>query len=75
MMKSIKYFFEALFVYFFFLIGKLIGLSLSRKLFAFIFKKIGPIIRSHNIIDKNLEKFSNNLSDQKKKRNNIKHVV
>ena len=26
---------------------------------AFIFKKIGPIIRSHNIIDKNLEKFSN----------------
>ena len=67
MIKSIKYFFEALFVYFFFLIGKLIGLSLSRKLFAFIFKKIGPIIRSCNIIDKNLEKFSNNLSDQKKK--------
>jgi len=67
MIKSIKYFFEALFVYFFFLIGKLIGLSLSRKLFAFIFKKIGPIIRSRNIIDKNLEKFSNNLSDQKKK--------
>ena len=67
MIKSIKYFFEALFIYFFFLIGKLIGLSLSRKLFAFIFKKIGPIIRSRNIIDKNLEKFSNNLSDQKKK--------
>ena len=40
-------------------IGKLIGLSLSRKLFAVIFNKIGPIIRSRNIIDKNLEKFSN----------------
>ena len=67
MIKSIKYFFEALFIYFFFLIAKLIGLALSRKLFSFIFRKIGPLIRSNKIIDKNLMKFSSNLSDQQKK--------
>ena len=67
MIKSIKYFFEAFFIYLFFLIAKLIGLSLSRQFFSFVFKKIGPIIRSNNIIDKNLMKFSNNLSEQKKK--------
>ena len=67
MIKTIKYFFEAFFVYLFFLIGKLIGLSLSRKFFSFLFKKIGPIIRSNNIIDKNLLKFSNELSNQEKK--------
>ena len=67
MIKPVKYFFEALFVYLFFLIAKLIGLSLSRKFFSFVFKKIGPIIRSNDIVDKNLLKFSNKLSDQKKK--------
>ena len=66
MIKPIKYFFEAFFVYLFFLIAKFIGLSLSRKFFSFIFKKIGPIIRSNNIIDKNLLKFSNELSNQEK---------
>jgi len=67
MIKPVKYFFEALFVYLFFLIAKLIGLSLSRKFFSFVFKKIGPIIRSNDIVDKNLLKFSSKLSDQKKK--------
>ena len=67
MIKPIKYFFEAFFVYLSFLIAKLIGLSLSRKFFSFIFKKIGPIIRSNNIINKNLLNFSNKLSDQKKR--------
>jgi len=67
MIKPVKYFFEALFVYLFFLIAKLIGLSLSRKFFSLMFKKIGPIIRSNDIVNKNLLKFSNKLSDQKKK--------
>ncbi len=67
MIKSVKYFFEAFFIYLFFLIAKLIGLSLSRKFFSFIFKIIGPFIRSNNIINKNLQKFSNELSDDKKK--------
>ena len=58
MIKPIKYFFEAFFVYLFFLIAKFIGLSLSRKFFSFIFKKIGPIIRSNNILNKNLFAFA-----------------
>ena len=67
MIKPVKYFFEAFFIYSFFLTGKLIGLSLSRKFFSFIFKKIGPIIRSNNILNKNLSNFSKELSDQEKK--------
>ena len=67
MIKSIKYLIEAFFVYSSFLIAKLIGLKLSRKVFSFIFKIIGPIIRSNNIADKNLLKFSNNISKQEKK--------
>ncbi len=67
MIKSIKYLFEAFFIYIFFLVIKLIGLSLSRKVFSFIFRTIGPIVKSKKIIDKNLLKFSKNLSDEKKK--------
>ncbi len=64
--KSIKYFFEAVFIYSFFLIAKLIGLSSSRKVFGFIFKKVGPLIKSNKVIHKNLKKYSNNLTDQDK---------
>ena len=67
MIKPVKYFFEAFFIYSFFLIGKLIGLSLSRKFFSFIFKKVGPIIRSNDVLYKNLSNFSKELSDQEKK--------
>ena len=66
-MKSIKYFFEAIFIYLFFIISKLIGLTLSRKLFSFIFKKVGPIIKSNKIINKNLLKLENKLSNKFKK--------
>ncbi|MDC0628332.1 lysophospholipid acyltransferase family protein [Pelagibacteraceae bacterium] len=64
--KTLKYFFEALFIYLFFLVAKLIGLSLSRRIFAQIFKKIGPAIKSKDIIDKNLRKFSRNISEDAK---------
>ena len=67
MIKPVKYFFEAFFVYLFFLIAKLIGLSLSRKIFSFMFKKLGPIIRSNDTINKNLLKFSKDITDQKRK--------
>ena len=58
-MKTIKYFFEAIFIYLSFIIAKLIGLSASRNLFAFIFKKIGPWFRSEKIVNYNLERFYN----------------
>ncbi len=70
MIKSIKYLFEAFFIYIFFLVIKLIGLSLSRRVFSFIFKTIGPMVKSKKIINKNLLKFSKNLSDEKKKKSN-----
>ena len=54
MIKIINYFLQSLFIYLFFLIGKIIGLKLSRTLFSNFFLKIGPIIKSSQIIDKNL---------------------
>ena len=71
MIKIIKYFFEALIIYLFFLIIKVIGISISRILFSFVFRKIGPIIRSNNIVKKNLNIFSNKLSEKTK--NQIEH--
>ena len=41
MIKIIKYLIQSLIIYSFFLIGKLIGLKLSRKLFGYMFKKLG----------------------------------
>jgi len=55
--KFIKYFIQAVFVYFFFIIIKIIGLNLSRKFFSLIFKILGPSIKSEQIINNNLEKF------------------
>ena len=57
MIKFIKYFIQAIIVYFFLIVGKLIGLYSARKLFSFIFRKIGPIIKSKNITNKNLNRF------------------
>ena len=68
MIKPIKYFFEAIFIYLFFFIAKLIGVSLSRKFFSYLFKMIGPIIRSNKIVHKNLSIFSKNISDQEKEK-------
>ncbi|MDC3104401.1 lysophospholipid acyltransferase family protein [Candidatus Pelagibacter bacterium] len=67
MIKKIKYFIEAIFIYTFFGIAKLIGLTLGRKLFSFLFNVFGPAIRSNKIILKNLEIFSNNISNIQKK--------
>ena len=67
MIKKFKYFVEAIFIYTFFGVAKLIGITLSRKLFAFIFKIIGPTIRSNKIAFKNIEIFSNDISIIKKK--------
>tara|TARA_Y200000002_G_scaffold356434_1_gene338189 strand:+ start:5171 stop:6028 length:858 start_codon:yes stop_codon:yes gene_type:complete len=66
MIKPIKYFFEAVIIYSLFLIAKIIGLSLSRKVFAFIFQKVGPLIRSNTSINKNLLKYSDNLTLQER---------
>jgi lauroyl/myristoyl acyltransferase len=70
MIKIIKYFFQTVIIYLFFIIIKIIGLNLSRKLFSFLFNKIGPLIKSQIIINENLSKFIGSYSEDKK--NNIK---
>ena len=57
-MKIIKYFFQSLIVYSSFLIGRLLGLNFSRKIFATIFATFGSFFKSKKIIKKNLNIFS-----------------
>lgn len=66
-MKFIKYFFQALIVYVFFFIIKLIGLNNSRKIFSFIFKKLGPMIKSEDIVNTNLNIISKFYKGSKSK--------
>ena len=54
MIKILKYLFQSIIVYFLFVIGKIIGLKLSRKIFSNLFLFIGPFFKSRKIIDKNL---------------------
>ena len=67
-MKSIKYLLEAIIIYLFFLIIKLIGLNFSRKIIASIFNYLGPIIKSKKTIKQNLKKINPNLSEDEEKK-------
>ena len=67
MIKFLNYFFQSLLIYFFFIIGKLIGLRLSRKLFGMIFQKIAPTFKSKEIIKNNLRTFSTKIEDHEAK--------
>ena len=62
MIKFTKYFFEAIFIYICFLVIKLIGLKMSRKLFSSIFRSIGPFFRKENVITKNILRYNPNIS-------------
>jgi len=65
-MKIIKYFFEAIIIYIFFLIIKIIGLNKSRSLFSFIFIIIGPFIKSKKVIRENIYRvFGKNIDSKK----------
>ena len=65
--KVVKYFFQAIIIYLFFIIIKVIGLTLSRNLFSFLFNKIGPIVKSEQTINNNLEKFLGSYNEDFKK--------
>ena len=67
MIKKISYFFQAVIIYLFFFVGKLLGLNLSKKIFAFLFKRLGPLFRSKSIIEKNLTNFDSNLTNEQRK--------
>ena len=61
MIKFFKYFFQAIIVYLFFIIGKIVGLKLSRIIFSTIFKLFAPAFKSKKIIDKNLSIFASEV--------------
>ena len=72
-MKIIKYFIQAFIIYTFFILIKILGLNISRRLFAKIFQIIGPIIKSEKTINENLEKFLSSYNEEQKK--NIKKMM
>jgi len=72
-MKIIKYFIQAFIIYTFFILIKILGLNISRRLFARIFQIIGPIIKSEKTINENLEKFLSSYNEEQKK--NIKKMM
>ncbi len=63
MKKKISYFFQSIIIYFFFLLGKILGLKLSRKFFSLLFSTIGPKFKSKRIIEKNLKTFREDNPD------------
>ena len=68
MIKIIYYFIQSLFIYSFFLLGRLIGMKTSRKIFSNIFFLFGPLFKSRKIIEKNLKIFSVKVSNVDKKK-------
>ena len=62
MIKFFKYFFQSLIIYLFFILGRILGLKNSQKIFSKIFQILGPKFKSNIIINQNLEKFNKNIS-------------
>ena len=62
-LKIINYFLQSLIVYLFFLIGKVSGLKIGRKIFSKLFILIGPILKSRKVINQNLNIFLNQVSN------------
>ena len=65
MIKTPIYFLQAIIIYLLFLLGKLLGLSVSRRFFSYLFKKIGPLIKSKEIILNNLKRYSVDITNDK----------
>ena len=66
MIKKINYFLQAFLIYLFFLIGRILGIKISRKVFAFLFSFFGPFIKSKKIVNNNLQIFLKKNSKFKK---------
>ena len=54
-------------IYFFFLIGIIFRIKISRKIFSSLFSFIGPFFKSKKILNKNLGIYSKNISEKIKK--------
>ena len=71
--KKINYLIQSL-LFTFFLVGRLVGIEFSRKIFSNLFLFIGPYFKSSKILNKNIENFSHNISHEEKNKNNRKYV-
>ena len=67
-MKLIKYFFQFVFVFLFFLIFKILGPKLSSFISGKIFEIIGPLFRSKKIIELNIQRAIPNIDANKLKK-------
>ena len=72
-MKLIKYFFQFIFVFLFFLIFKILGPKLSSFVSGKIFEIIGPLFRSKKIIELNIQRAMPNIDNNKLKK--IKNLM
>ncbi len=61
MIRASIYFLQSLVIFLFFLLGRLIGIKTSRKVFSFIFLKLGPLFKPKNIFKKNMNIFSSKI--------------
>ena len=66
MIKFFTYFIQSIIIYIFFILGKIMGIALSRKLFSYLFLKIGHNFKSKKLIDSNLNIYSKNLTEIKR---------
>tara|TARA_B100001121_G_scaffold136480_1_gene119572 strand:+ start:407 stop:1261 length:855 start_codon:yes stop_codon:yes gene_type:complete len=67
MISLINYLIQALVIYIFFVLGKLLGLKYGRQFFSQIFLKIAPFFKSERIIHKNLTTFKKDITEIEKK--------
>ena len=63
-MKYFNYFFQFIFVMFFFSLFKILGLNFSSKIGGKLFEKIGPLFRSKKIIHANIRRALPHISQE-----------
>ena len=61
-MKSIIYFFQFIFISFLFIIFWFLGLKISTNFASLLFKIIGPLFRSKQLVEKNIQKAFPNIN-------------
>ena len=66
MIKNLNSFLQSLVIYLFFILARMIGIKISRKLFSRLFYWVAPLFKSKKIINDNLQKFEKTISLEKK---------
>ena len=66
MIKTFNYFLQSLVIYLLFLVGRILGIKLSRFIFSRLFYLVGPFFKSDKIINLNLDIFFSQISKHNK---------